>query len=1626
MSEKKRINTPPVIRVFLSSTFADMEHERSYFNEVIAPKLSRICAERGVSFFDVDLRWGITEEDQIGGQVLPICLGEIDKCRPYFIGIIGNRYGSLMETVPLHVSETIPWLEGREGVSITELEMLYAVLDHEKEDPAVNSAFYIRSDRLSHELYPNLTAENGTAAEKLERLKSVIRSDGSVLCSDYDTVEEFGERVMRDLRGFLDENFPESGDVGRIRREWYNGEILRGHIENAEMNAFLDSYIESSRRSLLIFGDGARGKTACLTAWEPKNANKILINCASDEAYADSTAIALRILEEMCEYLSYEDAKELRGILDGIENDCKGYVLGKAERERFRGAILSCFRALDPTCRVAVVINDLGLISDDEGRLLSWLPAEGSENISYICSTNDDEMTENADVIGWNVKEMPLFSQERAREMINNSLRTYGKNLTAGQFEALMSSVAAHYPGQLRFVISFLLNHGRFNNLDRLASDLAATESVHGIYGYVYGFLTDGLSEREKRAAREVFGVLRASDVALTESDCFSLAQKASEISPIEWASVCRIFEQFDLIHGDYWYIRNEETEKFVDDLIPDAEMREIHCSLASLVYAKLGDELKKGDNADLREAVAYTKQVIASLRATKDYEKLRRALCDATVLAGIMNADPAALRSAWLEIFIESEIDVPTALSELAEKLSDISKPLSVGVCKIMHAFEMLDEHIRVCEKLGFDPAATVDEILWAHNMTERGAEIYEKLHKMKKKRRFRELCDAANKLLEAADGGFNETELCKILFFKCDAEEHLGSYEDALATANEYYGIALRAGYTEDMQTALRMRASSLYRLGRVEKALNITERTGKMSYNAGAVRDYLSSMNVTAMCYYKLSRFDESVAIFDKLEECWRKLGDKVEVSSTVLNKCNALYLSEKTEEALDVAEQYYNTIKNDRTMFSSIVNFCGNIGIYAYNLGQYEKAEEYLKSAIDIGKMIGAEATLVNSYNTLGELYRKTDSIKKCVDLYNEQMEFHWDRREYERVMRVYKKAFDLLSASNHKNRAIELEAEWKKRFSSIEGGLEYFDQGSGKHAADTVTAEKLLEQAKLAASAGDLRGEADSYKKISNVLEEEDPALAAQYLIHAATCYIHLDDRTARIDVLEAALKMLFKGGQICDISTYDAVLAIADDDAFEQIAVLWRKIGDMAYAERMQKEGKMKIEGGSEDILSSAIGELIALKEKNEYLAVCCVYDLADFIAKTLSADAILSLVSNISDDYKQSVINRLDSVMSDEMNVDLNYLMKNYFGSEADALIAKYEKYVSVLAELDGANAPALAGNIALIYRRRKEKEKAFYYHALSADIFRRAGKMDDCFIEIMNGATARKELSSPAEAAELLRAGLEEAIGTANRKFAAMIAGNLAAVLMSEVKDDDRAEIERCFTIEEGYFRASGSWRDLAVSLVNQSIYYLKSGVPTERWGYKVEEARALATEANLSEFGTVLSQLEWHIANQKRVGDSNEDSVRAGITSVFEDNGYSVSNFERKSNCYYIITEPKKGDELFAEALHAVALLDSDCFLRIVAAIQPSMYKGESKELDEYIEWWNKSGKYKLTWRKEEKQIRVEIDLHAPTWEQLCARFGYFKSLWEVDKMNCISLMLGLISLDECRRAKLKALE
>ena len=61
------------------------------------PRVNAFAAEYGAYVELIDLRWSvntadISEEEQ-NKKVLRTCLEEIERSRPFFIGILGDRYG---------------------------------------------------------------------------------------------------------------------------------------------------------------------------------------------------------------------------------------------------------------------------------------------------------------------------------------------------------------------------------------------------------------------------------------------------------------------------------------------------------------------------------------------------------------------------------------------------------------------------------------------------------------------------------------------------------------------------------------------------------------------------------------------------------------------------------------------------------------------------------------------------------------------------------------------------------------------------------------------------------------------------------------------------------------------------------------------------------------------------------------------------------------------------------------------------------------------------------------------------------------------------------------------------------------------------------------------------------------------------------------------------------------------------------------------------------------------------------------------------------------------------------------------------------------------------------------------
>src|SRR3954452_9260985 len=125
----------PVVQVFISSTFSAMHAERDHLVKRVFPEVRERLEAHSVDVVDIDLRWGITEEQAAQGRVSELCLHEIDASRPFFVGMLGERYGQTL-SVSRELRAAYSWIASYSEMSTTELELRHAVLNRPDRSPA--------------------------------------------------------------------------------------------------------------------------------------------------------------------------------------------------------------------------------------------------------------------------------------------------------------------------------------------------------------------------------------------------------------------------------------------------------------------------------------------------------------------------------------------------------------------------------------------------------------------------------------------------------------------------------------------------------------------------------------------------------------------------------------------------------------------------------------------------------------------------------------------------------------------------------------------------------------------------------------------------------------------------------------------------------------------------------------------------------------------------------------------------------------------------------------------------------------------------------------------------------------------------------------------------------------------------------------------------------------------------------------------------------------------------------------------------------------------------------------------------------------------------------------------------
>ena len=248
--------------IFISSTFNDMHAERDYLIKEVFPELTEWCEERKIRLTDIDLRWGVTEEDSNNSKTIETCLRHIDKSRPFFLCFLGQRRGwipNFEKDIRPETKEIYTSIDDLDGRSATEMEIEHALLkpiqiflkDKDYECPASKHClFFFRDDSYLDELteYQKLIYTNESekseekiklADEELAKTKDKIR-DRKKLEDKKDGGDESKANVLiNDYAGLWDKKLilPElNPTVDSKGRKLYVNNENQGRLTNFESN----------------------------------------------------------------------------------------------------------------------------------------------------------------------------------------------------------------------------------------------------------------------------------------------------------------------------------------------------------------------------------------------------------------------------------------------------------------------------------------------------------------------------------------------------------------------------------------------------------------------------------------------------------------------------------------------------------------------------------------------------------------------------------------------------------------------------------------------------------------------------------------------------------------------------------------------------------------------------------------------------------------------------------------------------------------------------------------------------------------------------------------------------------------------------------------------------------------------------------------------------------------------------------------------------------------------------------------------------------------------------------------------------------------------------------------------
>lgn len=498
------LNRWKTVRVFISSTFRDMFAERDHLVKVVFPALREKLGKYRVYLIDIDLRWGVTKEQADNDQVLDLCLDLIDECRPFFIGILGERYGWIPKKIPSEAIRKYGWVQHVTDKSLTELEILHGVLNNP--EMSGHAFFYFRDpDTLSKipdkikEIY---VESDPDLIKKLIDLKDRIRHSGHQVMDLYPAqwdaeaydrytkakgrlagLKEFGDRIQEQLWERIKEELilPDKppteteADPLAIEQDYHERFIdsrLNVYIGRDKIHKDLLAYLDGDDIApLIVTGPSGSGKSAILARLSRESVQRdidTLVIPFFIGASPSSTTIR-SALQYLCNVIkkTFDLAPEAPAEADKLITTFRSFLFSIPENKR-----------------LALIIDGLNQFDEaDHPEEFAWLPEELASNVKIILSCVDDlgkkqRTLERAREMKITEKRVDELTDDERVEIIKKVPSVSAKTLDNEQITMLLDNSATKIPLYLLIALEELRGFGSFEKLNHRISEFSKPDEL--------------------------------------------------------------------------------------------------------------------------------------------------------------------------------------------------------------------------------------------------------------------------------------------------------------------------------------------------------------------------------------------------------------------------------------------------------------------------------------------------------------------------------------------------------------------------------------------------------------------------------------------------------------------------------------------------------------------------------------------------------------------------------------------------------------------------------------------------------------------------------------------------------------------------------------------------------------------------------------------------------------------------------------------------------------------------------------------------------------------------------------------------------------------------------------------